>query len=172
MNELFYRFSLPKQLHSDQGLQFESEIITKICQLLQIEKSRTTPYHSQSDGLIKRFNRTQIQMLSSCVNKHLFEWKEHTQKLCMAYNTSIQATTGYLPFYLMFGRRPRLPIDIMDETLSERSPLPDFVYKLQNTLTEAFDTARSNISLNQDRQQETFNQRVHGSPHQPARNFF
>ena len=168
VNEFFCRFSLPKQLHSDQGAQFESEIITKICQLLQIEKSRTTPYHPQSDGLIERFNRTLLQMLSSCVDKHPFEWEEHIQKLCMAYNTSIQATTGYSPFYLMFGRRPRLPIDIMYETPSERSSLPNFVHSLQNTLTEAFDAARSNISLHQDRQQDTYNQRVHGSPHQPG----
>ena len=67
----------------------------------------------------------------------------------------------------MLGRRPCLPIDIMYETPSERSPLPDFVHNLQNTLIKAFDTACSNISLNQDCQQETYNQRVHGSPHQP-----
>ena len=52
VNEFIFRFSVPRQLHSDQGTQFESQVITEICKLLQIEMSRTTAYHPQSDGLI------------------------------------------------------------------------------------------------------------------------
>ena len=56
--EFFFRLSLPDQLHSDQGRQFESILISEICKLLQICKSRTTPYHPQGDWLVKCFNRT------------------------------------------------------------------------------------------------------------------
>ena len=66
-DELFCRFSLPEQLHSDQGRQFESEILTHLCKFLHIDKTRTTPYHPQSDGLVERFNRTLIQMLPTCI---------------------------------------------------------------------------------------------------------
>ena len=52
-DELFLRFSTPEQLHSDQGRQFESELIAEICKLLHIENSRMTPYHPQSDGLVE-----------------------------------------------------------------------------------------------------------------------
>ena len=106
VDNFFCRFSLPKQLHSDQGPQFESAIIATVCQFLQIDKTRTTPYHPQSDGLIERFNRTLLQMLATCVDKHPFEWEEYVKEVCMAYNTSTQATTGYSPFFLMFGRKP------------------------------------------------------------------
>ena len=58
LNEMFFRFSLPDKLHSDQGRQFESQIIEELCKLLQINKSRTTPYHPQGDGLVERANRT------------------------------------------------------------------------------------------------------------------
>ena len=88
INELFCRFSIPEQLHYDQGRQFESEIIAQVCKLLKIEKTRTTPYHPQSDGVIERFNRTLLQMLSTCTDQHPFDWEEHLPKLCMAYNTS------------------------------------------------------------------------------------
>ena len=50
---IFKRFSIPEQLHPDQGLQFESKFLTEICLLL---KCKSTPYHPQSDGLVKRFN--------------------------------------------------------------------------------------------------------------------
>ena len=106
MDKCFCRFSLRQRLYSDQGTQFESEIIKQACKLLQIiDKSRTTPYHSQSDGLIKRFNHTLLQILATCAETHPFQWEDHIHKVCVAYNTSVQASTGYSPFFLMFGRQ-------------------------------------------------------------------
>jgi len=43
------RFSLPKQLHSDMGTQFESKVVKEMCRLLHIRKTHTTPYHPQGD---------------------------------------------------------------------------------------------------------------------------
>ena len=76
-DELFCRFSLPEQLHSDQGRQFESELLSHLCKILNIEKTRTTSYHPQSDGLIERFNQTLVQMLATCIEQHPFEWEDH-----------------------------------------------------------------------------------------------
>ena len=67
VDEFFLRFSLPDQLHSDQGRNFESAVISEVCKLLGIQKSRTTPYHPQSDGLVERFNRTLLDMLATAV---------------------------------------------------------------------------------------------------------
>ena len=53
IDEFFCRFSIPQQLHSDQGRQFESDVMKEVCKLLQISKTRTTPYHPQSDGLVE-----------------------------------------------------------------------------------------------------------------------
>ena len=60
VDEVFMRFSAPEQLHSDQGRQFESQLLSEVCKLLHIHKTRTTPYHPQSDGLVERFNRTML----------------------------------------------------------------------------------------------------------------
>ena len=105
------RFSVPEQLHSDQGKQFESKLISTICQLLQVKKSRTTPYHPQSDGLVERFNRTLTNMLASTAKENPFEWESHLGKVCLAYNTSVHTTTGHTPFFLMFGRQAQLLVD-------------------------------------------------------------
>ena len=113
VDEFFCRFSVPQQLHSDQGRQFESELIRAICQLLQIDKSRTTPYHPQSNGQIERFNCTLTDMLAASSKDHPFAWEQHLSKVCFAYNTSVHASTGFTPFALMFGREAKLPIDLM-----------------------------------------------------------
>ena len=169
-DELFCRFSLPEQLHSDQGRQFESEILTHLCKFLHIDKTRTTPYHPQSDGLVERFNRTLIQMLSTCIEDHPFEWEDHIHKVCMAYNSSKQATTGYSPFYLMFGREARLPVDIMYRTPSQKEevPLAGYVSNLRDLLHEAYERVRENVGEVQERQEQLYNRKVHGEPHKPG----
>ena len=74
VEEVFLRFLIPQQLHSDQGRQFESKIITEICRLLNINKTRTTPYHPQSNRLVERFNRILLDMLST--RDHPFDWEQ------------------------------------------------------------------------------------------------
>ena len=112
VNEFFFRYSIPIQLHSDQGRQFEGKLVQEICKLLQIKKSRTTPYHPQSDGLVERLNRTVLSMLATHVRDHPADWETYLRKVCMAYNTSIHPTTGFTPFFLMYGRQAKLPVDV------------------------------------------------------------
>ena len=100
--EFFFRFSPPEQLHSDQGRQFESELIAEVCKLLGINKSRTTPYHPQSDRLVERFNRTLLAMLATISEEKPFDWEGKLRSVCMAYNTSVHPTTGYSPFFYVW----------------------------------------------------------------------
>jgi len=65
VDEVFMRFSVPEQLHSDQGPQFKSQLVKEVCKLLHIKKTRTTPYHPQCDGMVERFNRTLHNMLAT-----------------------------------------------------------------------------------------------------------
>ena len=109
----FFHFSLPDQIMSDQGQQFVSALITDLCNVLQIQKSRTTPHHPQGNGLVERSNHTLLSMLSTIVDEHPQTWESYLRAVCMAYNTSIQPATGYSPFFMMFSRKTRLPIDIM-----------------------------------------------------------
>lgn len=101
------------KLHSDQGRQFESQLISEICKLLKINKTRTAPYHSQGDGLVERFSRTLSNMLATTVKDNEGIWEDHIQMVCLVYDTSMQQTTGYTPFYLMYAREVRIPVDVM-----------------------------------------------------------
>ena len=163
--EFFFRFSPPEQLHSDQGRNFESEVIAEICKLLGVVKTRTTPYHPQSDGLVERFNRTLLNMLATAAAEHPFDWENHLHRLSLVYNTSVHPTTGHTPFYLMYGRQVRMPIDIMYGTPTpQSSTIPEYVSDLRRGLEAAYNRVREQMGHKQDRQKELYDRRVHGKP--------
>ena len=160
VDEFYCRFSPPEQLHSDQGKQFESQLIKEICDILKISKSRTTGYHPQCDGLVERFNRTLKHMLATTMKDHPFEW---LKKVCMAYNTSVNSSTGYTPFYLMFGREARLPLDLMYGTKKlQATPPPEYAAHMKQAVADA---VPSQLSLLHLRQKEFYDKRVHWEPY-------
>ena len=165
VEEFFFRFSPPEQLHSDQGRNFESKLIAEICKLLGISKTRTTPYHPQSDGLVERCNRTMLSMLATATMKRPFEWDSHLRHLCMAYNSSTHPTTGYTPFYLMFGRQVRMPIDVMYGPPSkEPVSFSHYASLLRQNLELAYENVRENMGHQLRRQKEIYDRNVHGVP--------
>ncbi|XP_050710863.1 protein NYNRIN-like isoform X1 [Eriocheir sinensis] len=109
----FCRFGVPNELHSDQGRNFESTVLAECCKLLGIKKTRTTPLHPQSDGMVERFNWTLGQELAKQCNNDQSSWDQKLPALLMAYRSAAHETTGYSPAKLMFGRELRLPVDLL-----------------------------------------------------------
>ena len=106
---------MPGVIHSDQGKQFEGKVFTEMCKLLDIKKTRTTPYHPQSDGMVERFNKTLLTMLRSFVDENQDDWDELLPYVLMAYRAVEHETTCSSPNYLMLGREVATPLDLMYE---------------------------------------------------------
>ena len=88
VKEYICRFGIPRQIHTDQRKQFESEIFRQICLLFDIDKTRTTAYHPQSNGLVERFNRTLLNMLTKFVSSDPRDWEQKLPFLMLAYRSS------------------------------------------------------------------------------------
>ena len=160
VEEVFCRFSIPEQLHSDQGRQFKGKLMQEVCKLL-------TAYHPQSDGLVERLNRTLLSMLAATVHEHPGDWDKKLRLVCMAYNTSVHQSTGFSPFFLLFGHQARLPVDLAYGTAPmEEMTTQEYVRNLRQTLEEAYSTVRNRTGAALERQKELYNRKVHGDEYQ------
>ena len=75
-------------------------------------KTRTTPYHLASDGLVECFNRTLLMMLVMFARKHCDDWNDLLPAVVMAYHSSVHKSTGFSPYRLMFGEECTLSMDV------------------------------------------------------------
>ena len=103
---------IPKKILSDQGLNFESQLVADLCMLMGTQKIWTSLDHPQTNGQCERFNSTLICMLGMLPPEKESEWKNHIQMLVHAYNCTQNSATGFSPYCLMYGRQLCLPVDI------------------------------------------------------------
>ena len=141
----FGLFSAPAYLVSDQGKAFTGHIITHLCELYGVQKLRTLPYHAQINGQVERMNQTIICMIRKLEEDRKACCSEHLPELLMAYNATHSAVTGYSPYYLLFSRRPRIPVDYLFPTLRDsphQTKMEVSVVAMQKRLKEAFTAVR------------------------------
>ena len=104
------RFGVPDSIHSDQRRNFESKIFSEMCQLLSVNKTRTSACHPEGNGQVENLHKTLRSMLKARVEDNPATWDEHLDFCMMAYRSSVHSSTGQTPFELMLGREMRIPL--------------------------------------------------------------
>ncbi|CAN2390102.1 K02A2.6-like [Pristimantis euphronides] len=112
---IFSRVGFPREMLTDQGTQFMSNLMQCLCKRIQVQHMRASPYHPQTNGLCERFNGTLKQMLKMLVELHGRDWERYLPHLLFAYREVPQASTGFSPFELLYGRRVRGPLTLVRE---------------------------------------------------------
>ncbi|KAL0154049.1 hypothetical protein M9458_050649 [Cirrhinus mrigala] len=154
----FYVYGVPKRIHSDQGRSFEGELLRRLCDLYGITKSRTTPYHPEGNGQCERFNRTLHDLLRALPSEQKRKWPQLLPQLLFAYNTTVHQSTQHSPYELMFGQKPKLPVDQLlggNEVEVECTP-SDWVAQHQEYLTSIYISARRQLETAAERRRANF----------------
>ena len=113
--ELFSRHEVPKEILTDQGTNFTSQLLQELYKMLGVKPVQTTPYHPQMDELVERFNQTLKQMLRKMIDEEGRDWDKLVPYILFAYREVPQSSTGFSPFEMVYGRDVRGPLDILKE---------------------------------------------------------
>lgn len=160
----FVHYGLPNRIHSDQGRDFESRLIKEMLAMLGVKKSRTTPYHPQGDPQPERFNRTLLNMLGTLNAHQKSRWSQHIAQLVHSYNSTQNDATGYTPYFLMFGREPKLPVDVcLGVRSDEDSPISygKYVERMRQQLKDAYELATAESARANKKNKLRYDKRMH-----------
>ncbi|KAK3084626.1 hypothetical protein FSP39_016530 [Pinctada imbricata] len=152
--EIFTRYGAPRTIVTDRGQSFLSKLIKALCELFQITKKNTTAYHPQTNAACERMNSFILQSLRAYCNGNYDNWPELLPSIMMAYRmTPATQSTGYSPFYMMFGREMRIPIDT--SLIPKDSMSRDHKEHLRKVI-ENLEVARKIATENLKRHQEKY----------------
>ena len=126
--------------------------------VLGYKKVSTTAYHPQTDGLVERFNRTLISMLAKTVERDGKDWDQQLPFVLFAYRASQQQSTLESPFFLLYGRDPRLPTQtsMVASKTRQHWDLKEYGADLASSTADAWDLARKCIGKVQKKQKEYY----------------
>jgi transposase InsO family protein len=138
---LISKHGIPKYLASDRASGFTSAQMSAICARLGIAKRNTTGLQPQANATVERLHRWLSAALTIMCNKYSTDWNKYLDAVLFSYRIATNAATGFSPFFLVYGRHPRLPLDvILDLPDSPGFPItdkPDFVDRMEEVFTEA-----------------------------------
>lgn len=164
VDRFFSVLGCPLIIHTDQGRNFDGMLFKSLCELLQISKSRTTPYRPCSNGQVERYNRTILQIIRCYLDKGLDTWDDYIQQIAAAIRSTVNRHTGFTPNRLMLGREINVPLSLM---LGNSAELPqeahEYLHKLEEAIGTAHCTAREALKQSQKRQKRAYDVRTYTS---------
>uniref|UniRef100_A0A6G5ABF5 RNA-directed DNA polymerase n=1 Tax=Rhipicephalus microplus TaxID=6941 RepID=A0A6G5ABF5_RHIMP len=150
--EMFSRIGFPREVLCDQASCFTSELMREVNDLLAIKHLSSTPYHPMCNGLVERFNGTLKQMLRKLCQEEPKTWDRLLAPLLFAYREVPQASLGFSPFELIYGRNVRGPLSLLkelwtgDNQSEEVKTTYGYVLDLRDRLEKTLQLAQENLS--------------------------
>ncbi|KAL1253020.1 hypothetical protein QQF64_017713, partial [Cirrhinus molitorella] len=174
-HELFLlcsRVGIPSEILTDQGTPFMSRLMADLCRLLHVKQLRTTVYHPQTDGLVERFNKTLKQMLRRVAAEEKRDWDQMLPYVLFGIREVPQASTGFTPFELLFGRQPRGLLDVAREAWEQqpaahRSSI-EHVRLMRERIDRVMPLVREHLTQAQQAQQRHYNRAAQPREFQPG----
>jgi len=149
-------------LLTDNAGELDGRLMQEVCQLLEIDKQRTSFYRPETNSIAERFHATLTAMMGRMVSDHQKEWDLLLPHVMAAYRASVHQSTNYSPNYLMFGREVRAPVVLVFDIPVEDPPpsYDSYVAGLENRMRQAYGFVRQNLGVTAQRMKRQYDLRV------------
>ncbi|KAI2652210.1 Retrovirus-related Pol polyprotein [Labeo rohita] len=169
-NDFALRFGFPEKIHHDMGREFENQLMYQLQKCCGVRASHTTCYHPQGNGQVEHFNRTLLSMLRTLTDTEKTDWRKSLEKMVHAYNCTRSEVTGFSPFYLLYGRSPRLPIDLLFnlQPTEGNENYTEYVENWRERMRQAYEIASRTAEKETSRSKQGYDRRIHEVALQPG----
>ena len=163
---IFSRVGFPREMLTDRGPQFTSDLMKEVSRLVSIHHFTTTPYHPACNGLVERFNGTLKAMLKKMCEERPNDWDRYLDSLLFAYRETPQDSTGFAPFELLYGRDIRGPLMILSELWTNEEAVPEiktayqYLIDLRERMEKTCEMARNELLKSHDRYRKNYNRKA------------
>ena len=159
LNDLYFKHGTMEELWSDNGAVFVGETLDWLNKWGGVKRVLTSSYHPQTNGQTERMNRAMVNILSKYVSKDQGDWDILLPAATWMYNTSINESTGQMPYEMLTGRKPRKTIHSMlmaghnaENKVEWKNRKQIFEYLNQSAFAkETLEKARQAINYNKGR---------------------
>jgi len=167
VERVFLTYGVPLQLLSDRGAEFEGNIFWEMCEMLGVDKLRTTSYKPSTNGALERMHRTLNTMLGKMVEEKQRDWDAHVAYALAAYNATVHSSTRFSPNRLLYGRELRFPnellyVEVEDKSLDAGS-YSEFVEGQKDAFRSTFALARESSGFCAENRKKRYDMRVRPS---------
>eukprot|EP00253_Pinus_taeda_P035396 PITA_35396 len=115
--DIFTHFGVPREIVTDQGVQFTSKLVEKLMEEYKVKHKKSTPYHPQANGQVECTNKVIKGIITKTVHLHRRYWVERLPEALWAYRTTWRNTTAHSSYELVYGKEVLLPIEFQVKTI-------------------------------------------------------
>ena len=161
--EIFATFGFPDELISDRGAAFNSAIIEELLRKSKVKRILTSSYHPRTNGVCERFNAVIGKMIAKFSSSDTNKWDTYVNDCLLACRVRLHHSTGFSPFYLVYGRHAKIPGDCtIPNLVRDIDSLDPIGHRLQllSSLQTARNEAKTNLESQRKRMKQNFDKQV------------
>ena len=161
VNHVFLKWGLCFQILSDQGKEFEAELLAELLKILGVVKLRSSGYRPQTNGACESWHKTLNSLLAKVISESQRDWSSFVGYVTFCYNATPHSATGFAPHFVMTGQQPRWNVDFLFNCVDElEQTVPQYTAGVLHRLENAFHSTREHLQKAAKSMSTWYNQKV------------
>jgi transposase InsO family protein len=146
VDHVFLKWGLCFEVLTDQGKEFEAELLAELLKILGVVKLRSSGYRPQTNGACESWHRVLNSLLAKVISESQRDWSSYVGYVTFCYNATPHSSTGFAPHFIMTGQQPRWNVDFLFGNINgNEQSVPEYTANVLCKLNRAFELTREHL---------------------------